>query len=89
MLTNHSYTLQAVNNLANDEAGVKQGLNRTAQEQREEIKKLNLQLSNLSSELQANTEKEETLLNLQEAALKQEEEITKLNQKLAQISFLH
>jgi valyl-tRNA synthetase len=59
-LTNLSSTLQAANNLANDEAGVNQGLSRTAQEQKEEIKKLNLQLSNLSSQIQANTEKEDS-----------------------------
>ena len=68
-LTNLSSTLQAANNLANDEAGTKQGLSRTAQEQKEEIKRLNLQLSSLSSQLQANTEKEENLLKLQESAL--------------------
>ena len=87
-LTNLSSTLQAANNLANDEAGVKQGLSRTAQEQKEEIKRLNLQLSSLSSQLQANTEKEETLRNFQESTFKQKEEITKLNHKIVQLSIL-
>ena len=52
------------------------------------IKRLNLQHSNLSAQLQANTEKEETLINLQEAAYKQQEEIKKLNKKLGQLSIL-
>ena len=46
---------------------------------------MNIQHSNLSSQLKANTEKEETLINLQEAAYKQEEETTKLNQKIVYI----
>ena len=87
-LTDLASRLLLANNLVKDEAGIKQSLCRTAQEQEEEMKRLNLQLSSQSSQLLANTVKEETLLNLQEATLKQEEECAKLNQKLGQLSLL-
>ena len=87
-LTDIAFRLLVANNLVKDEAGIKQSLCRTAQEQEEEMKRLNLQLSSQSSQLLANTVKEETLHNLQEANLKQEEECAKLNQKLGQLSLL-
>jgi hypothetical protein len=87
-LTDLASRLQVANTLVKDEAGIKQSLSRTAQEQVEEMKRLNLQLSSQSSQLLANTEKNEILLKLQEATLKQEEEKVKWNQKLGQLSLL-
>ena len=86
MCTNLSSNLQVVNNLANEKAEINLGLHKTVQEQVEEIKRLNLQLVNLSSQLQAAIEKEKTFLNSQETAHEQEEEVRKLNQKLSQLS---
>ena len=69
--------------MANNDAETKQSLSRTALEQKEELKRLTLQISKLSSTPQSNAQKEELTLS---AALKQEEEKKKLNQKLAQLS---
>jgi chromosome segregation ATPase len=66
------------------------GLQRTAQEQEEEIRMLNTQLTNLSSNLQAvnslASEKAGTNLGLHNLTQEQDEEIRRLNTKLVNLS---
>ena len=70
LVTNLASGLQAANNLEKDEAEIKKNLTRKVQEQEEEMKKLNLQLLNQSSQPLA--EKEKSLLKLHEDALMQD-----------------
>ena len=86
LVTNLASGLQAANNLEKDEAEIKKNLTRKVQEQEEEMKKLNLQLLNQSSQPLA--EKDESLLKLHEAALMQEDECARLNLQVCQLSLL-